>query len=108
MVENNSQEQQNKINMKTFKISLRNCNKSELLPINQKSFYGKAVIYHLANGTRVLKSYSTIIAMIDKKGNIRRFWGGWSATTGKHIKAFCGLNKKGFTDLPLADFVFTL
>jgi len=26
-------------------------------------------------------------------------WGGWSNTTGKHIKAFCGLNKAGFMGL---------
>jgi hypothetical protein len=25
--------------------------------------------------------------------------GGWSNTTGKHIKAFCGLNKAGFMGL---------
>lgn len=32
-------------------------------------------------------------------GSLVRLWGGWSNTTGKHIKAFCGLNKAGFMGL---------
>lgn len=37
-----------------------------------------------------------------KKDAQERLWGGWSATTGRHIAAFCGMNKKEFTNLPLA------
>ena len=28
-----------------------------------------------------------------------RLWDGWSATTGRHIKAFCGLNKAAYMAL---------
>lgn len=47
---------------------------------SHKSFYGKA--------------------KIDADGNIIRLWNGWSATTGRHISAFCGLNKKEYLELP--------
>ena len=74
----------------------------ELMPTNnQKSFYGKAIILTFSDGSRVLRSYSTYVAKIDSDGTIKRLWGGWSATTGKHIASFCGLNKKAFTALPL-------
>lgn len=90
--------------MRTFEMSLRNCNQFDLTPCtSQKSFYGKAKVYTLSNGWRILQSYSTMVAGIDEHGNVHRFWGGWSATTGKHIRSFCGLNKKAFTDLELAD-----
>ena len=76
----------------------------ELTPAtSQKSFYGKANVYIMQDGTTFLRSYATIVAGIDKDGNIHRYWGGWSATTGKHIASFCGMNKKAFTALPLED-----
>lgn len=69
----------------------------ELTPTNgQKSFYGKARVEILENGTRVLKSYNTNIMLIFPNGSMYRLWDDWSATTGKHIKAFSGLNKKDF------------
>lgn len=37
----------------------------------------------------------------DANGKVIRLWRGWTATTGRHIKAFCGLNKKEFLNLPL-------
>lgn len=52
------------------------------------------------DGTETLFSYLTPICERDKNGNIRKIWGGWSQTTGKHIKAFCGLNKAQFMKLP--------
>lgn len=74
----------------------------ELIPTDShKSFYGKAHVID-KNGVKILISYSTPVAKIDEKGQIYRLWDGWSATTGRHIAAFCGLNKREFNALPLA------
>jgi len=65
-----------------------NNNVLELRPTDShKSFYGKA--YVLINGEeRVLYSYGTkVCSIVD--GKLIRHWYGWSATTGRHIKAFC-------------------
>ena len=67
----------------------------------QKSFYGKAQVELLEDGGEVLYSYGTRIATKYNK-QIKRHWGGWSATTGRHIRAFCGKNKREFTALPLS------
>ena len=67
----------------------------------RKSFYGKAQVYVLSNGNEILKSYDTFVAIRYKSGNVARLWDGWSATTGRHIRAFCGMNKAEFTALPL-------
>lgn len=73
----------------------------ELVPTDShKSFYGKAEIINLKNGTRLLRSYSTIVAGITKSGKMFRSWSGWSATTGRHIKSFMGLNKREWESLP--------
>ncbi len=77
--------------MKTYELQPTN---------NQKSFYGKATVI-IENDTETLKSYSTLIIKRTKSGELVRLWDGWSATTGKHIAAFCGLNKKQFLALPL-------
>ena len=75
----------------------------ELKPVtSQKSFYGKAEVYVLKDGRRILRSYQTYVAVIDADGQVYNTWGGWSATTGKHIKSFLGLNKKGYENLPSA------
>ena len=72
----------------------------ELIPTNgRKSFYGKAKVVIEDNGTETLYSYDTPIVSRDKKGNLKRLYHGWSATTGTHIKAFCGLNKAEFEKL---------
>lgn len=55
------------------------------------------------DGTEHLISYNTEILRKDTKGNITRVWTGWSQTTGKHIKAYCGLNKAGYDKLPFAE-----
>lgn len=74
----------------------------ELKPTNgQKSFYGKAIVYHYEDGTKFLWSYDTQIMYILPNGKMYRTWDGWTATTGKHIKAFSGLNKKEFLALDL-------
>lgn len=53
-------------------------------------------------GTEHLFSYYTEIMTRTKAGKMTRIWDGWSQTTGKHIRAFCGLNKAGFCALPMA------
>lgn len=72
----------------------------ELKPIDgRKSFYGKAVVEVDASG-ETLYSYNTPIIKRTAAGELVRLWAGWSATTGRHIAAFCGLNKAGFMTLP--------
>lgn len=72
----------------------------ELTPIDgRKSFYGKAIVTVDNNGTETLYSYGTPIIKRDSSGNLERLYAGWSATTGRHIRAFCGLNKKEFMAL---------
>ena len=61
----------------------------------QKSFYGKAVVEIDNVGNETLYSYNTPIIKRLVNGSLVRLWGGWSNTTGKHIKACCGLKKAG-------------
>lgn len=56
----------------------------------------KAHIVYEEDGTETLFSYETPIIERKPDGTLNRLWYGWSATTGRHIKAFCGLNKKQF------------
>ena len=62
-----------------------------------KSFYGKAIV---KNGT--LFSYGTPIMSIN--GVTVRHWDDWTKTTGRHIQAFSGLNKKDFYRLQYEQF----
>ena len=81
-----------------------NVNEIELFPIaaqHQKSFNGKAFVRISFDGSETLYSYDTPIVKRDPSGKLSRIWGGWSATTGKHIRAFCGLNKAGFDALEM-------
>ena len=68
----------------------------ELVPTNgRKSFYGKAKIKVLENGSEVLQSYDTDI--IWKSNGYLYLLCDESAltmTACTHIKSFCGLNKK--------------
>lgn len=74
----------------------------ELKPTtNQKSFYGKAQVIVSSDGTEFLKSYETIVLKRKPDGELVRTWQGWSATTGKHIAAFAGIDKKQYLALPL-------
>jgi hypothetical protein len=76
----------------------------ELKPTDgRKSFYGKAIIEIHPNGIKVLKSYGTYIMMIFPNGSMYRLWDDWTQTTGRHIKAFCGLNKSEFMKLDLVE-----
>lgn len=72
----------------------------ELTPTDgRKSFYGKAQVAHNDDGSRTLFSYGTKILTITATGDYVKHWHGWSYTTGRHIIAFCGLNKKQFESL---------
>ena len=48
-----------------------------------------------------LYSYGTPIVKQYPDGSLERLWDSWTATTGRHIKAFCELDKKRFMNLPL-------
>lgn len=63
---------------------------SELLPRydSRKSFYGKARLIHLDNGTIQLQSYDTVVCEIDKAGNFKMLWDGKTQTTSRYIKEF--------------------
>lgn len=74
---------------------------TELCPVDgRKSFYGKAMIFE-KNGKRMLRSYETVVAFFDKNGKLHRTWGGWTATTGRHIYAFTGKHKAEWEKLPV-------
>ena len=72
----------------------------ELTPNSkQKSFYGKAIVQAEEDGSETLYSYRTPIIKRTASSELVKLWDGWAATTGKHIKSFCGLNKAEFMDL---------
>lgn len=72
----------------------------ELTPNDgRKSFYGKAVVEIAADGSETLYSYNTPIIKRSSNGDLVKLWDGWTATTGRHIKAFCGLSKAEFLAL---------
>lgn len=74
----------------------------DLQPVDgRKSFYGKAVVQIEDNGTETLYSYNTPIIKRTAAGVLVKLWDGWTATTGRHIKAFCGMGKAEFTVLPM-------
>lgn len=56
-----------------------------------KSFYRKATV--IDDGSkRVLKSYNTIVAEIDKATNELKLYGWYSQTTCRHINSFLSLH----------------
>ena len=71
----------------------------ELIPADRKSFYGKAVVQIEEDGTETLYSYNTPIIKRTLSGELVKLWDGWTSTTGRHIKAFCGLNKAQYMRL---------
>ena len=72
----------------------------ELIPHDgRKSFYGKAIVEVAQDGTETLYSYNTPIIKRLVSGGLVKLWEGWSATTGRHIAAFCGLNKAEYMSL---------
>lgn len=76
----------------------------ELKPIagqKQRSFYGKATVIIADDGSETLLSYDTPIIKKDSNGNFSRLYDGYTMTTGKHIRAFCGMSKAEFLNIPL-------
>lgn len=74
--------------------------KYDLIPNDgRKSFYGKAVVEVADDGSETLYSYGTPIIKKTATGELVKLWDGWSATTGRHINAFCGLNKAAYIAL---------
>lgn len=76
----------------------------ELIPCdgqNQKSFYGKAIVEVEEDGSETLYSYNTPIIKRLSDGELKRLYDGWTLTTGRHIKAFCGLTKAEFLGLEM-------
>lgn len=69
---------------------------------SHKSFYGKAIVIEKDNGEKELISYATTVMKQTKTGEYIRLWDGWTATTGRHIKAFSGLNKAEYFKLATA------
>lgn len=66
----------------------------ELSPVDgHKSFYGKAIVRIDEKG-EILYSYNTPVMVRRPNGKLDRLWDGWSATTGRHIAAFCRIGKK--------------
>lgn len=76
---------------------------SALIPRDgHKSFYGKAIVWSFDDGTDVLRSYDTYVITKKPDGTLVRHWGGWSATTGRHVAAFAGINKAAWDKMPIA------
>lgn len=74
----------------------------DLIPTDgRKSFYGKAKVFIEDDGTETLYSYNTPIIKRTAAGELVRIWDGWSATTGRHITAFCGMRKAEYIKLPV-------
>ena len=62
-----------------------------------QSFYGKAKIIE-NNGEMILLSYDTQVCRVNASGEFVRMWGGYSATTMRHVNSFldfCGLEGGG-------------
>jgi hypothetical protein len=74
----------------------------ELFPTDGRaSFYHKATV-ETKGRTSTLLSYGTpVVRRNERTGKLTRLWDGWSATTGRHIAAFCGLNKAAYLALPI-------
>lgn len=72
----------------------------ELMPTDgRKSFYGKATVEIDSTGAATLYSYGTPIMTRTATGELVKLWNDWTATTGRHIKAFCGPNKAQYMSL---------
>ena len=57
----------------------------------------KARVLKDSEGDEFLISYDTIV-LAKHGGKLYRTWDSWSATTGRHIKEYCGLNKKQYLE----------
>ena len=72
----------------------------ELMPNDShKSFYGKAIVRRDDDGSETLLSYGTEIITRTADGTLIPLYNDWTATTGRHVKAFCGLSKAEYFKL---------
>ncbi len=62
----------------------------ELKPVHdgRKSFWGRAHVARLGDGTVLLESNWTTVACVDASGRFHRMWSGWSCATGRHLVEF--------------------
>lgn len=61
----------------------------ELVPHDSHaSYYGKAHVMFMSDGSAVLRSYQTNVCSIDANGAFHRYWDDYSATTMRHIHTF--------------------
>lgn len=67
----------------------------------RKSFYGKCYVTVDDNDLKTLYSYDTKIVTKDADGNYKRYWKGYTVTTGRHMWAAFGLDKKTYSALPV-------
>lgn len=69
--------------------------------INRKQLnYMQAFIKYYDDGSEVLQSYNTDVVKKTPDGKYIRLWSGWSPSTMKQVKAYCGHYFRG---LPFAD-----
>ena len=66
--------------------------------LRPEEFAGKARVI-LTGRTKILLSFGIPVAR-QKGKHITRLWNGYSNITGRHVKAFCGLDKTEFLALP--------
>ena len=82
-----------------------------LTPTNQKSFYEKARVFIFSDDSEILVSYDTAVIFKNPDGELMKLWSEesesresvkllTSATTCRHVMAYCGLNKKDYKNLP--------
>lgn len=62
--------------------------------------YMQAYIKYYDDGSQILQSYNTDVVKRTPDGQYIRLWGSWSATTNKHVHAYCG---RSFRSLPFED-----
>jgi len=70
---------------------------------SQKSFGGKAIVEEYENGDKVLLSYLTPVLKKTKEGKLIKLWDGYSATTGRHVKAFAGISGNDFKNMQIGE-----
>lgn len=68
--------------------------------LNYVDGYSKRAYTVKYYGRLYIKSYNTLVAYVDRNGNIHRLWNEWSATTQKHInKSGVPMDKKTWQSL---------
>ena len=51
-------------------------------------FRGNAIVILGDDGSRILMSYTTVVAEVDADGVFHKRWQGWSVSTARHIRMF--------------------